>query len=234
MTASWEAVWGSPQVGTQQTVEILMILAAFWLPQMCPWKKLAGSMFFMPHRVFGLWKKTRKSSWCNLDVSLLSCSTNVAAMGCWNTVRKGMCGLSFFHQIQLCSLIMFSWTSEFPYVSTHTSKQWRTKCKVIPSNINTGVEGLNWTLYCMQLIWFWTLTESIRICGGLKPSNLGLLNASTQEMSSACWAPMFFAALLTVARKWKPKCPSTHDNTESELLWGRISFWHKKMEACLG
>lgn len=120
---------------------------------MCPWKKLVESVFFMPHRVFGLWKKTRKSSWCNLGVSLWSCSTNVAAMGCWNTVRKGMRGLSFFHQMQLCSLLMFSCTSEFPYVSTHTSKQWRTNCKVIPSNIYLcrRIE-LDFVLYATNLI----------------------------------------------------------------------------------
>lgn len=75
--------------------------------------------------------------------------------------------------------------------------------------------GMNWTLYYVELIWFWT-SRQLGSCVGLTPSNLtlGLLVTYTEEMKSlrsvGVWASLFIAALLTVARKWKPKCPSAY------------------------
>lgn len=73
--------------------------------------------------------------------------------------------------------------------------------------------GMNWTLYYVEVIWFWT-SRQLGSCVGLKPSNLtlGLLVTHTEEMKSLCrrLSIPVHCSSADSSRKWKPKCPSAY------------------------
>lgn len=181
----------------------------------------------MPHRVFGLWKKTRKSSWCNLGVRFWSCNTNVVAIdGLLKHCEKG----------HVWAFLLPSATAALPSRCFHALLNSHMCLHLHSSNGEQNAKWYpqisirDWTGLCIVCNYseFEPSPSQSGSCGGLKPNNLnlGVLNTSTQEMNSACcidiWAPGSFAALLTVARKWKLKCPSTHGNREWVTLWKNI------------